>query len=389
MAHILIAYKQFPALGVGHAGGESVYRLIEALHGRGHRLTLVVRIQETERQFLPALEALCEQVVTVPHHRSLPGPRPLALLRSYLALRRATQRTLHEASPDFFHVEFAQTGAVVLGLRGVPTSIRAHDVNWFLMEQQAAQQAGTARVRSRALRALFLVLEPWLYRQFDLVAAISEGDRRLLVERRASKSVLLLPLAPAFNPAGAGEAAAVRGANVLFVGAMSRAYNIQAVLWFLDTIWTSVVQAVPEARFYVVGSNPSEAVLARHDGQHVFVTGFVPDLAPWYQAANVVVAPLQVAGGLLQKVVDAMGMGIPVIATTVSNHGLGATPGEHLWVADAPGPFADAVIRVLRHPEEGARLGQAGRRFVVSHYDPEIVIPQWEAALLNLQAGTK
>jgi len=44
---------------------------------------------------------------------------------------------------------------------------------------------------------------------------------------------------------------------------------------------------------------------------------------------------------------------------------------------------------VLRHPEEGARLGQAGRRFVVSHYDPEIVIPQWEAALLNLQAGTK
>ncbi|MBN1919644.1 MAG: glycosyltransferase [Anaerolineae bacterium] len=384
MAHILIAYKQFPALGVGHAGGESVYRLIEALHQRGHRLTLVVRMQEAERRFLPALEALCERIVTVPHHRSLPGPRPLALLRSYLALRRATRRTLREASPDIFHVEFAQTGAVVLGLHGVPTSIRAHDVNWFLMEQQAAQQSGLARWRSRVLRALFLAFEPWLYRQFDLVAAISEGDRRLLLERRAAKSVLLLPLAPAFNPAGEAEAAAPRGANVLFVGAMSRAYNVQAVLWFLDHVWPAVVQNVPEARFYIVGAQPSESVSARHDGQHIFVTGFVPDLAPWYQAADVVVAPLQVAGGLLQKVVDAMGMGIPVVATTVSNHGLGAIPGEHLWVADAPGPFADAVIRALWQPEEAARIGHAGRQFVTAHYDPEIVIPQWEAALLKL-----
>lgn len=389
MAHILIAYKQFPALGVGHAGGESVYRLIEVLHRRGHRLTLVVRMQDTERRFLPALESLCERVVTVPHHRSLPGPRPLALLRSYLALRRATRRTLREATPDVFHVEFAQTGAVVLGLRGFPTSIRAHDVNWFLMEQQAAQQLGLARWRSRVLRTFFLVLEPWLYRRFDLVAAISEGDRRLLAERRASKSVLLLPLAPAFIPAGAAEAAVPRGANVLFVGAMSRAYNIQAVLWFLDHIWPAVLQAVPEARFYIVGSNPSESVSARHDGKQVFVTGFVPDLAPWYQAADVVVAPLQVAGGLLQKVVDAMGMGIPVVATTVSNHGLGATPGEQLWVADAPGPFADAVIRVLRQPEEAARIGFAGRQFVTSHYDPEIVIPRWEAALLDLQSAHK
>jgi len=384
MAHILIAYKQFPAPGVGHAGGESVYRLMELLHQRGHRLTLVARIQEAERPLLPVTAALCERVVTVPHHRSLPGPRPLALLRSYLALRHATQRTLRDVRPDVLHIEFAQTGAVVLGLRGAPTSIRAHDVNWFLMEQQAARQRGAARWRSRGLRAVFLTLEPRLYRRFDLVAAISEGDRRLLAARCAPQPVLLLPLAPAFHPAADAPAAVPRGANVLFVGAMSRAYNSEAVLWFLDAIWPAIAQAAPEARFYIVGANPPASVRARHDGQRVFVVGFVPDLAPWYQAADVVVAPLQVAGGLLQKVVDAMGMGIPVVATTVSNHGLGAIPGEHLLIADAPEPFAEAVIRLLRCPEERERLGQAGQRFVTAHYDPEVLLPQWEAALLQL-----
>ncbi len=384
MAHILIAYKQFPAPGIGHAGGESVYRLMEQLHRRGHRLTLVARMQEAERPHLAAAQALCERVVTVPHHRSLPGPRPLAMLRSYLALRRAVQQTLHAARPDVLHVEFAQTGAVLLGLRGAPTSIRAHDVNWFLMEQQAARQTGLARWRSRLWRAVFLVLEPYLYRQFDLVAAISEGDRRLLAAQCAPKPVCLLPLTPAFQPAPTGEAAVTRGANVLFVGAMSRAFNIQAATWFLDAIWPTIAAAVPEARFYIVGADPPPSIQARHDGQRIFVTGFVPDLAPWYAAADVCVAPLLVAGGLLQKVVDAMGMGIPVAATSVSNHGLGATPGVELLTADDPGAFAEAVTQLLRQPQERARIGAAGQRFVQSHYDPENVIPQWEAALLRL-----
>ncbi len=384
MAHILVAYKQFPAPGVGHAGGESVYRLIEALHRRGHRLTLVARMQENERALLSAVEALCERVVTVPHHRSLPGPRPWAMLRSYLMLRQATRQTLRDVKPDILHIEFAQTGVVLLGVHDVPTSIRAHDVNWFLMEQQIARQQGMARWRSRLLRALFLAFEPWLYRHFDMVAAISEGDRRLLAGHCSPQPVWLLPLAPAFHPAAGDQAAVPHGANVLFVGAMSRAYNIQAVTWFLDAVWPAVTHAVPEARFYIVGADPPESIRARHDGKRVFVTGFVPDLAPWYQAADVVVAPLQVAGGLLQKVVDAMGMGLPVVATTVSNHGLGATPDHDLLIADAPALFADAVIALLCQPEVRERLGQAGQRFVAAHYDPEVIIPQWEAALLDL-----
>jgi len=146
---------------------------------------------------------------------------------------------------------------------------------------------------------------------------------------------------------------------LLFVGAMDRAHNLAGVTWFLDHVWPRV------------GS--------------CFVTGFVDDLAPWYRAATVFVSPLLVAGGLLQKVVDAMAFGVPVVATSVCNHGLGATPGEHLLTADTAEAFAAAVLSLLCDPETRARLGNAGQYFIQTHYDTAAAIAQWDAALAELQ----
>ncbi len=383
MAHILIAYKQFPAPGVGHAGGQSVYRLLEALRKRGHRLTLVARIRDEEHVHLDAIRPLCDRIYTVPHHGSLPGPRPLAVARSYLALRRVARRALAERRPAVLHVEFAQTAVALLGVRHPRTSFRAHDVNWFMMAQQAQQQAGLASVRSRLMKAIFKRAEPWLYRTFDVIAAISEGDRRLLAPRCAPQPVHLLPLSPNLKPSPDLEPAVAPGPNVLFVGAMWREYNAQAAQWFLSHVWPKVREAVPEARFYIVGSRPSAELEAQTD-EHVTVTGFVDDLAPWYASAAVFVSPMLVAGGLLQKVVDAMGMGVPVVATSASNHGLSATPGEHLHIADDPDAFAEAVIALLRDPQARAELATAGRRFIQRHYDPNVTIERWEATLLSL-----
>lgn len=381
MGHILIAYKQFPAPAVGHAGGQSVYRLLEQLHRRGHRLTLVARIRDEERRHLERARSLCERVVTVPHHRSLPGPRPLAILRSYAALRRATIQTLRETQPDILHVEFAQTAVALLGVRYPHTSFRAHDVNWFLLAQQATRQRGLARLRSRLLERVFRWAEPRLYRRFDLIAAISEGDRRLLAPRCAPQPVLLFPLSPNLQPRPEVQPAVSPGPNLLFVGAMSRPFNLQGVTWFLERVWPHILREVPTARFYIVGADPPESLRAYHDGARVFVTGFVKDLSAWYAAATVFVSPILVAGGLLQKVMDALSMGIPVVATSVSNHGLCATPARRLCIADAPDAFAEAVVALLRDPRRRETLGAAGQEFVHTHYDPEITIARWEEAI--------
>ncbi|MCD4738997.1 MAG: glycosyltransferase [Anaerolineae bacterium] len=370
MTHILIAYKQFPAPSIGHAGGQSVYRLLEWLQQRGYQVTLVACIRQEEERHLDAVRPLCKELYLVPHHRSLPGPRPVALLRSYWALRQATRRALQETRPDLLHVEFAQTAVALWGIKYPATSFRAHDVNWFMLKQQAAESHGMARWVARLGARFFRAAEPWLYRRFDLLAAISQGDRQLLAPACAPHPVLLLPLSPNVQPRETPSPAVTAGANILFIGSMSREYNIQGVQWFLANIWPRILAEIPEARFYIVGSGPPPEIRALADGERVFVTGFIEELAPWYEAAAVFVSPLLVAGGLLQKVLDALAMGKAVVATSASNHGLGATPGQELWVADQPSAFAKAVVTLLRDPHTRDRLAAAGKRFVETYYDP-------------------
>ena len=379
MARILIVYKEFPATSVGHAGGQGVFRLIERLHRRGHQVSLVARLRQEEAPLVEETRPLCARIVTVPHHRALPGPFPLAWVRSYLLLRRATARALRESQPDLLFVEFAQTAVALLGLRCPFAALRPHDVNWFLLGQQIPRLRGPRRWLTWVLSRFFRWFEPWLCRRYDQVVAISEGDRRLLAPRCKPHPVLLLPLAPAFTASQDVQPAVPPGPNVLFVGAMYRAVNVEAVRWFLEEVWPRVTARVPEARFYVVGYKPPAEVRACDDGARIFVTGFVDDLAPWYRAAAVFVSPLLVAGGLLQKILDALAMGVPVVATAVSNHGVGAIPGEHLLVADDPITFADAVVRLLKDPAKRERLGRAGQRFVQERYDLEEAVARWEA----------
>jgi glycosyltransferase involved in cell wall biosynthesis len=379
MARILVVYKEFPAPTVGHAGGQSVFRLMELLRRRGHRIHLVARLRPDEAPLVEETRSVCERVITVPHHQALSGPSFLAIPRSYLALRRATASVLREVEPDLLFVEFAQTAFFLLGLPRPLSCFRPHDVNWFLLQQQARGAQGARRWLLRALSCVFRWVEPWLCRRYDLVASISEGDRRLLAPHCGRRPVVLLPLAPALSAEADVQPAVEQGSNVLFVGAMYRSFNVQAVRWFLEQVWPHVIDQVPEARFFVVGYDPPPEIRACDDGERVFVTGFVDDLAPWYEAASVFVSPLQVAGGLLQKILDALAMSVPVVATSVSNHGVRGAPGEHLLVADEPSAFADAVVRLLQHRRERERLARAGRQFVEERYDLERAVTRWEA----------
>lgn len=386
MAHILVAYKQFPAPSVGHAGGESLFGLMKALRLRGHRLTLVARIAADERQHLPDTAAICEAVYTAPHHRTMRGPRVLAFVRSYLLFRATLRRAMKEVQPDLLHVETTQTAVVALGLKRPPASYRTQDINWFLVEQRLGRLKGLRCLLARLQRVLLRRAEPWIASCYDVVLAISEGDRSLLSEAMGGATPLLVPLAPTLSANRPVAPAVEGGPNLLFVGAMSRDHNHQGAMWFLDCVWPQVVAQRPDARLYIVGGGPQATLVSRADGEHVFVTGFVDDLAPWYRAATVFVSPLLVAGGLLQKVIDAMVMGVPVVATTVCNHGLGAVPGTDLITADDPGAFAGAVLSLLNSAEDRTRMGEAGRAFVTRTYDIDAAVARWDAAIRGLTA---
>jgi sugar transferase (PEP-CTERM/EpsH1 system associated) len=162
------------------------------------------------------------------------------------------------------------------------------------------------------------------------------------------------------------------GALLVFTGQMDYAPNVDAVTWFAE----DVLPVVPNARFAIVGRNPSDAVkrLAAHD--RVIVTGAVPDTRGWIAAADAVVAPLRIARGIQNKVLEAMAMGRPVVATSAAFEGIEAVPGRDLLVADGAEPQGRAIRRLLSDSVLAATIGAAARQRMEAY--------RWEARLAPL-----
>ena len=162
----------------------------------------------------------------------------------------------------------------------------------------------------------------------------------------------------------------------VFTGTMDYRPNIDAAVWFAETILPIVRQSLPAAAFQIVGGNPADEVkrLASLDG--VSVTGRVPDVRPYVQHAIAAVAPMRIARGIQNKVLEAMAMAKPVIVTSGAWEGIDAQPGRDLVLAEDAAAIAAAAIR-LAHPDsaaERAALSTAARRLILEHYD-------WDACL--------
>ena len=154
-------------------------------------------------------------------------------------------------------------------------------------------------------------------------------------------------------------------ATVAFTGAMDYWANIDAVSWFAGNIWPVVRRVRPDTLFFIVGSKPTKEV-KKLAGNGIVVTGRVPDVRPYLQHANVVVAPLRIARGIQNKVLEGMAMARPVVVTGKALEGIDAVPGLHLLVADAAEDFSRQVIDVLG--ECFPDVGPAAREFVARHY---------------------
>ena len=152
----------------------------------------------------------------------------------------------------------------------------------------------------------------------------------------------------------------VQSPLIVFTGQMDYAPNIEAVTRFARDI----LPRVPQATFAIVGRAPTTAVKALA-GDRVIVSGEVPDTRPWLAAADVVVAPLELARGVQNKVLEAMAMAKPVIASSGAARGIDAVDGRDLIVAD---DSADAINALLRDPERRRALGMAARVQLVARY---------------------
>ena len=158
------------------------------------------------------------------------------------------------------------------------------------------------------------------------------------------------------------------GAPVLvFTGAMDYWANVDAVVWFVREVFPLVRAQMKDARFYIVGSRPSAEVQALSQCGGVTVTGSVPDVRPYLHYAAAAIAPLRIARGIQNKVLEALSMARPVIATSAAAEGLKSRPKDAMWIADDAQEYAQQCITILRG-EIAPQAGASGRQCVIEQY---------------------
>lgn len=168
-----------------------------------------------------------------------------------------------------------------------------------------------------------------------------------------------------------------REPSLVFTGTMSYEPNIDAVCWFVRHVWPGLRQEVPELTLTIVGRDPSARVRRLTDTPGVAITGAVPDVRPYLSRATAAIAPLRIARGIQNKVLEAMAMGRPVIGSPGALEGLEVTDDCEVLQANTPREWRDQVLRLVTNPSLRDHIGMLARLCVQEHYS-------WESRMAPL-----
>lgn len=367
------------------------YHLLKGLAQR-YRVHLGTFVDDpADWAYRETLTALCDQTCFIgldpkrARLRSLLGVlsrEPLTF--TYYRDRRLTAWMRRLLASHSLHavVAFSSSmGPYAKGMKNVRRVLDFVDVDSDKWRQYAAEATWPMNWVYRREFKRLLAAEIKLARAFDASLFVSEAEADLFrhLAPRARERVESIANGVDtiyFDPASDYENP-YEGADrsvMVFTGAMDYRANVDAACWFAEEVLPRVRERVADAEFHIVGSRPAAAVRKLAERPGVNVTGRVPDVRPYLRHATLVVAPLRIARGLQNKVLEALAMDRPVLATPQAWEGLEGMPEDCAWSAsEAEDIAAIAIEQLQRRPEPNG----AARDFVLQRYN-------WERALTRI-----
>lgn len=266
---------------------------------------------------------------------------------------------------DFVDVDSAKFDAYGLEMRP--------PVSWVHRREGRLLRREEARLARRADTSLLISADE---------AALFEA--RLSPQSRAQSTVLVMGNGidtELFDPAGVDPAPMVLasgpGPHLIFTGQMDYPPNVGAAVRAATQIMPLIRADVPDATFHVVGRRPTASVLALEGVNGTRIWGAVDDIRPWLRASDMALVPLQIARGVQNKLLEAMAMALPVVASPQAATGIAAVNGRHLAATGSDAELAAAAVRLLRDPDRARAKGIAARHFVEQAHN-------WHAVLAPL-----
>jgi polysaccharide biosynthesis protein PslH len=164
--------------------------------------------------------------------------------------------------------------------------------------------------------------------------------------------------------------------KILTLGTLHYPPNADGIRWFAGEVFPLIKERIPGVTLTIVGKNPPRDIQQFETiyPDAVRVTGYVPDLDPYFEEAALVVVPVRAGGGMRVRILEAFARGMPMVTTTVGLEGIDAEPGREVLVEDTPVEFADAVIRLLQDENLRQEIAMNGRKLIERKYDYRVVL---------------
>jgi polysaccharide biosynthesis protein PslH len=311
----------------------------------------------------------------------LPAPAPYSVEKfTDRAVRRRIHALIADRRPDVAVCDFLSPSLNFPDPLPLPSVLFQHNVEHVLWDRQALHEQNPGKRLAFSLEAVKMRrYERRAVQRFHHVVAVSENDRSLMSEMTTPSRITVVPTGVDTSTYRLDASIGQEHCRVMFLGSMDWPANIDGVELFCEEIWPRIVEAVPRARFQVVGRNPPPRI-QRLASDSVEIVGGVPSVMPYLQGAPVFVVPLRIGGGTRLKIYEAMAAERAIVSTTVGAEGLDYTDGRDILIADEPAAFAAAVIRLLLEPAARLALGR-GAGETAARFDWSSVAQAFETVL--------
>ena len=373
---ILVVCHRFP--WPPHEGGKiRPFHIIKHLH-QSHDVTVasVVR-SDAEQANVKGMSPFCDEILVQPIHRLFALVQMLARVPTtepssfgYFQTRRLKKQIEMSAADRTFDLIFVHCSSMAHYVDQIADTPRILDFG----DMDSEKWLEYSRYRTFPFSLGFSVegrklkqKETELAGAFDICTVTTAAELETLSACAASSQCEW------FSNGVDIEYFAPRSEDVdpnliSFVGRMDYYPNVQGAEFFATKVLPKIRLQCPDARFVIVGAKPNRRVrdLARMDG--IEVTGTVPDVRPYLARSSVNVAPLLIARGIQNKILEAMSMEVPVVASATAAKGVDAVAGEHLLTARTADEYCQHVVSLINDRNERDRLGRMGRARVCSHH---------------------
>jgi sugar transferase (PEP-CTERM/EpsH1 system associated) len=312
------------------------------------------------------------------------------------ALRAWIAKTLAERPIETIFVFSGQMGQYVPDSFAGRVAIDLCDVDSAKFEAYGQNGSFPRSIIDRREGRVLAREEERLAHRADVTLLISDNEASLFRSRlrdpagtdiRAIRNGIDAEL---FDPAKVQphpELSGESGPQIVFTGQMDYQPNVEAAERVIRAILPGIRARHPEAIFHVVGRAPAAKLLAQDGKDNIRVWGEVPDVKPFLRAADIVIAPLTIARGIQNKVLEAMAMARPVLVSPEAATGIDAEDGKHFAIADGDGMMVTRALALIEQRDEAAAMGRAARDYVLQHQSwsamlaplGDIVMPQGRA----------